>query len=170
MDMIHELKLLNSKGMSDAFEYVKSQKELWDKKMHIFNVLNLAHELEKWKTENFSDKFKIESIHLYSSIVGDHNPVIRFNLDWSDGKNHYHDMPDFQPHYAIVHDLCKQFHLYNPDYVKQPFKEVISLNDNITQRILDFMLSDELRTIFDYNKMHLELDNSNTENSKKIKL
>jgi len=170
MDMMTELNLLNSKGMVDAFEYVKSQKELWDKKMHIFNVLNLANELERWKKENFEEIFKIANVHLYDSIVGDYNKVIRFNIDWIDGKNHYHDTPEFHPHYGVLHDLCEQFKLFNPSYVKFPFKEIISLNDNITEKVLSVMLSDELSAILDYNQMQLELDRPKKENTKKAKM
>jgi hypothetical protein len=170
MDLSNELKLLNSNGIDNTIEYIKRQKDLWDKKMHIFNVLAVVNELEKWKTEKVFDMFQIQEVYLYSTQLNEDKKLVRFNLNWNDGKNHYHDMPDFHPYYQNLDKLLKEFNIYNLKYSNDSFKLYITANDKMKEKILDVMLSNDLKVSFEYNELHSELENGKENINKKFKL
>lgn len=173
MDIINELKLGNLEtNFQDAMNYIEEQKELLEKKSHIFKVIRLANMIEKLNKDGLFSSHKITSInmcHYYNNFNGNYIRFEFFNDEQEvesriDGKY-------IEP-YIETTEYFDNLDGFDEKYISnEDFETEITLKGNIKKQIFSVLLSQELQTILDYSEMQIELENKKTiDVSKKIKM
>lgn len=172
MDIINELEIGNiENNFQDAIEYIEQQKEIWEKKSYIFNVIRLVNVIKQLHNEGMFELHNIEFINLLHKYNGTNGNCIGFEFYNSEEDiNIIFDGKYIEPYNKIANyfDALDKF---NEDYIQeQDFEVGIILRDDIKKQIFNVLLSQELRTAIGYSEMQLELENGSTHQMKKLKL
>jgi len=170
-----------SEEIKDLVHDLYQQKRELEQKIHIFNVLSLARDMQE-----FAESIDVDS---------NHTSAIRFRhyRDYeSGGNNVMFDLLDLHgeevaPGISDVMDeqqeeiwgKCMGFLSSNSlvnvdiDFIKEEFTEKVQLSvsllENTEEQILDLFLSKKLKSIVHFHQMHMGLP-SNIEIGKKIKV
>jgi hypothetical protein len=176
MDIKNELQSLNSNdklGLEIVKKLELEQLELL-KKMHIFKSVLLANQLERLVSTDFFSKVGMNILKLNQKYHKDFGHNINFYLvDERRNKNYtYYDT--FTVEQAVVlHKVFENFGMFNIELTDKKLMENMhisfDLKPGIKEKFLEIILSKELKSIYEYNNMGLELENNNS-SSKKPKL
>jgi hypothetical protein len=177
MDIKKELKqiILNGKVDDEVFadlarqneELKKQQNELM-KKEHLFKVISLANKLENAAKENFFIKDGVHWVHIECPEnqygYGIHFWLLNKSEEMIDGVEKQEE---------FMEKSLLEINNFNPDYANEEVTSgyyYIELTPGIKEHILNLFLSDELKKIYDYNKMQLELPRNNKTEAKRKKI
>lgn len=171
MDLINEAESMKSGGVKSTIKILKSQKAILEEKLHLFNVVNLAQEVENLKNEGFFESHEIEYLRIYS-IFGSVPDSMSFSLcDSRYQKCNGTIDADFYSKKTIIENLVNEIDISKINNA-QDFNYHFSINGNIKEKIFEKMLSDELRKSFEYIEIHTQLAEKadTTQRSNKPKL
>ncbi len=183
MDLIKELEKMEKGNLSlhEIRQEIEEQQLQLEKKAYIFKVLSIAKDVEDYiKTESFPSK-DIAGIEL-DSYESENEVSIAFSFFRNDGETIYHDLmkkeyPEILqrfreifngPAFANLKDLSVKNEFLNKEFVQSGSQE-FDLNEGVGEEIIDVLLSKELKSMLDYSKMQLSLDNK-SEKNKKLKV
>jgi len=176
MDITKDLKRVMTKNAS-ANEIVDDICNLQDElrlKAHIFKVLSLANKIDESINENAlkNTNIKLISLEFLHEIDDDDRRGFIVNYSFHDVNNNL--IPRFK-----ISDLNASFtkaflEIKNVDINLTNKKELekfhmLEVNETLSDKLLDLFLDKNLKTIFEYNKMQLSLEDSNSNKSKKTK-
>ncbi len=155
-----------------------SQKEELMKKIHIFNVLCFSRAMAEFLIDKDIKSYNVSAInvrHYRDYESGENN--IMFDIVDLQGKALESDNMDEKQ--SDIWIKCMDFFNSNAlssidrDFINQNFEvdvwRSISLLKDTEEQILDLFLNKDLRTILEFNKMKVGLENSNV-SCKKAKL
>jgi hypothetical protein len=177
MDIKKELKQILSKGKVDDEVFVELSRQHEElrlqqiellKKEHLFKVIALANKIENSVEGDFFSKDGIQWLHIECPENQYGYGIHFWLLDKSE-----ETMINVDEQEKFIENLFSEIHNFNSDFANV---EVISgyyyieLVPGIKEHILSLFLSDELKKIYEYNKMQIELPGKNKNNSKKIKM
>lgn len=170
MDIKNELEeiMINDKNADDLVENINNQRNELLKKAHLLKVISCCQKLEK-----FIDKIPllgkdIGFLDLEYIYTGASGGKIDFSLTTKDQL------------YAIVNlnitDIVKNaiepIDGFPMEFVNDRFIGIdysLELKAGISEQILDLFLSDELKKVYDYSLMQIELSH-NDNNNKRLKV
>jgi len=167
------------RSASEIVTELEEQENEIKKKKHLIKVLNIYEGLKESVKNNQFEEHNIKFLELY--YVHDHDYddqnngyVIRYELINDNNKkitrnhNNKHLIDRFD-------DYCDYLSNFNPDNINQNFEEKekinLNVNENLPEKFLDLMLSNELKLIFQYNDLQNSLLNKEVipkENKAKI--
>jgi hypothetical protein len=177
MDIRKELKQIMLKGDVDdevfaniarQHEELRKQQDELIKKEHLFKVISLANKLENAAKEEFFVKDGVYWVHIECPENQYGYGIHFWLLDKSEGAMNGIDKQE-----AFMEKSLLEINNFNPDFANE---EVISgyyyieLVPGIKEHILNLFLSDELKKIYDYNKMQLELPTNNKTEARRKKI
>jgi predicted RNA-binding protein with PIN domain len=170
MDIITELKLGNTENnFLNSLIYIEEQQELWNKKAHIFNIINLVNRIEQTNNEGLFEAQNIafiEILHKYNSHSGNFVTLNFLNQNKEQIPNVDREVYNkLSPYFAPLDG-------FNDKYIeKSDFELSIDLKQNIKEQIFNVLLSAELKNVIEYSQMQIELENGNhMGNIKKTKI
>jgi hypothetical protein len=170
MDLINELELMNTKGIDGAINQVKEQKDLWDKKLHVLNALNLINALEELAKENFFEKHGIAQMRLYT-IIHYSGTSIKFGM--FDDNSKQLQITDEEANTIIYEQLERlfcEFDGFNSHNIKGDFDIFLNAKGNIRKNILDNILSEELQKTLKYSEMQMDIPQKEESINKRPKI
>lgn len=185
MDLVKELEKMQKENLypHSIVDYINKEKEELEKKGYIFQVLAIAKDIEDYiSLKNFS----LCNIGGFGLDCCDHNDgthSVAFYFYRPNGEiiNHDNEMKKQYPEiiqrfreifngssFGGLKDLEMKSAYLNEDFVQSGCVE-IDLEVGAGEEIVNNLLSKELKTVLDYSKMQLELDDKK-EPSKKLKV
>lgn len=177
MDIKKELEKLNStKGFGENIikDIINEQEEL-EKKLYLFKVMVLANKLEDAVGKDFFKPEQIASVKIFFEFY-DHIYVdTEFYLITESGEkvSESHNKIYYEKPILFFGELFGELGRNKVDFISSDneLKEIkIELKSGIKEKVLEIFLSEELKTILEYNKMELDLPNNNENNSKRMKM
>lgn len=175
MDIKNELKeiTLNSDSVNEVIKSIMDEQEKLEKKLHLFNIISLADKIEKFVEEGYFDNPKVISLNL----VFDFQNYIYFSTGFflKDEDNNILSMDDNKIYYEkpmlFFKEIFSDLGWFKVNFMSEDHepKELI-LEIGIKDKILDIFLSEELKSIYEYNKMQIDLPDDNISSAKKIKV
>ncbi len=174
MDIREDLEdFIANNGFDDSF--IEEQ----IKKLHLFKILSISNKLEqKVKTDFFSkDNIKFLKIYLHDDDRRENHYLIGFNL-FNDNElvRNFSDKKFVEKHDYFISLLKDQIEgsgslsdkLINIDIKDNP--KYLALKPGIGEKLIDILLSKELKSILDYNKLQLNIPVNHQSNQTKIKI
>jgi hypothetical protein len=185
MDLIKELEKIenNNVSYSTILDEFNQEKAEMDKKMHIINVLSIAKDVEDYINLNDFEAINIGGFEMDCCEDEDtKSQSISFSFFRCDGEAILHDsMKKKHPeilqrfreifngsNYKGLKDLSVKTEFLNAEFTESGWIEVDFIQD-AGEVIVNSLLSKELKSILDYSKMQLELNNKK-EPGKKLKV
>ncbi len=172
MDITKELLEINSSKDAGASLYqdIKRQQEELLQKRHIVQILCAATEIEILIAEGFFEKDKVK----FLTISGDqdYNGNCRIVFDGLD-KDQEYAMGATADYYERLFENIfkyKELDVFLTDIDFNTDNYNLELVPGITEKILEILLSADLKKVYDYNKMQLEMPSNNKNNEKKLKI
>jgi hypothetical protein len=170
VDIKEELKAIisNSRDTDDLVADIENQKFELLKKSHLLKTISFANKIENFvKNDVFVEKSIgfIELEYLYADLSAGQ---ITFDLLTKDGQYIVINAHD----HSLVKEALSHIIGFNDEFVNNDFagdSYKLELKNGVGQEIMDLFLSDELKKIYDYSKMQLELS-ENAGNHKKLKM
>lgn len=164
MNVIDELKRINSEGYGGFFDYAMEQKEIWEKKLHIIKVVNVANEIDNVIKDGFFKAKGINSITIEICYKGKH--YYYFSMYDNGQKVNLTDEIGLDPEpVAKIRTALNELHGLNLDYVGENFNQHVDINSsNVRDIILNMLLSKDLKTILDFSEMQCEIKDNEVEN------
>jgi hypothetical protein len=185
MDIKKELEEISSSqnfGASIYNELKKQEEELINqqnellKKMHLINIISAAHEIESLIENNFFDKNGVKFLEIITGTDYHNNKEVYFDCLDKDKEFAEHPSDDEDNNY-YPNLLSKIFKIeeLNLELTNIKFKsddnKTFELKVGVGEKILKLFLSKELKAIYDYNKMQVDVpNNNNNENGKRLKI
>jgi hypothetical protein len=171
MDITNDLKkiLLNNKYGDEIVINIKKKQDELVIKLHLFKIISLSNKVEKAVNKNFFEGTNIKFIEM-ECLHDEDGLFINFSLS---DKNHTLIASSHYPKQKIFfnslfsHIKDLDVNLSNQILLKS--YHILELKFGVGEKLLDLFLSEELKKIYDYNKMKIDLPNSN-EKVKKIKI
>ncbi len=167
MDIKEEFKnIINGKNADKVVEEIAIEQENLAKMSHLFKSISLANKIEKILEEGRFQEQNLKHLAIEYKIRGIEGGEIEFWILNEDGGFIVN---------ALRHEVKQAFSCINGfDYrfVSENFfhKEYkLDLKIGIGEELLNLLLSDELKKVYEYHKMELELPNSNI-TDKKLKI
>jgi hypothetical protein len=172
-----ELKELESDSFGyNAIKKVKIQHEEVFAKLHLLKSISVANQIEKVASTDLFFKVGVEFLQLSINYEDfEKGPTIEFYLLDEDHKRviSYYDA-SMNEQARVMYTIFDQFGEFDLDLVGHDFKKQIyfniDLSVNTKEAILNVLLNDELKKIYEYNKMQTEIPEKNEINSKKMKV
>lgn len=160
--------ILNDRCGDEIVANMKKQQDELIIKVHLFNVISLSHKIKKAIEQNFFSSTDIKYFDM-ECLHDEEGLFIHFNLNDKNQKllvsSCYPAQKQFlNSVFSQVKDL--DINLCNKTLLKY---HILELDVGIEEKLLDMFLSEELKKIYDYNKMLIDLPNGN-ENSKRLKV
>jgi len=181
MDITKELKEidLNNENINKFVKDIEFQQHELLKKAHLLKVVNFANEVEKLIKTNIFFDYNIYFFEAYwDRPIGSSNIKLSFLIqDKSKKRMNVIDESNLliKP-FAKISGLVDQLNWFKPEFIKQSALEltlediIIEIKPGIKDKILDILLSNELKSILNYNKMQNELVTSHLNIDKKFKM
>ncbi len=177
MDIKEDLKKIatNSDIGINIINQAEEEQYQLSRKIHILKVVYFAETIKKLVETDFFSKDKIEYLQLkYKYDDNIETDTLEFHLLNSNSEKvggiydeDCHEQSKFlYPYFSI-------FFEFDADLINNKIKTNfinLELNEGIEEAILGLLLNEELKKIYDYNKMNTDLPNSNNSSSKKIKM
>ena len=171
MDIVNELKIIES-NQNNKKELLRSLTYDFDKKLHIFKVIEFAYAVDNLLEDKKYAKY-INSIRIMNNqypnrpvmisvIDNKKNDILRNSINLMD------EIKNLSPLIENIRDSKIEYTKCNI-----PLSKTINIEfkKGAGEEILKHLLSDELFTILQYSKMQLELDNKKEDtNKKKLKM
>jgi hypothetical protein len=181
MDIKTELMQIESDNSSidKLVQDIEFQENELLKKAHILKIVALANKIESMiKTDLFTE-YKVDFLEIYwENLVGSDKTKLGFcildkNKQRLPPLNGNHGF--IKPFAAIMKEtdklgFFKQSFLKEDALELKPQDMIIELKLGIKDKLLNVLLSNELKKVLEYNKMQLEVPNNNESNSKKLKM
>lgn len=175
MDLTNELILMKNSNIDNAIKHIEQQKDIWEQKLHVFNVINLVTELEKLRETDFFEKYEAAQLRVYSTHSNNLNKI-RFSLHRGSSNNFDNQIVVIKgtEGYSQHKQITKLFHNlddFNVKNIAQPFNIYLDVKESFKQPLLNMLLSDELGKILEHSEMHVEVaPKENVSKSKKPKI
>lgn len=171
---LQELKFSDDFG-NDVIKQVRKQKEELEKAIHILKVVSLADKIEKLVATDLFNKDNIDSISICCEFE-DHNNrhIAEFSLIDENGEivANYYDRNDNEQA-AILCSIFDDLDEFDFDLASSTLRldsSELKLQPGIKEDILKLFLNIELKKVYDYNNMDVELPINEENNSKKLKM
>lgn len=181
MNIKEELQKLDSIDNFDiesinVIKQIKFDQEELTKKLHIVKAVIFANKLEQAVSTDFFSKMGIRYLQLNRAYTDNEGDVLRFYLLDKNNQGlfaHYdaHENEQTRAVYAMIEEL----HPFEPENLNlKLFSSTLvsaELSPGVKEKILDLLLSTELKGEYEYNKMQGELPSNNTNiNNKRLKV
>lgn len=166
MDIIQEIRSVNSRNdkFLSIMKNMEQEKEEMNKKIHLIRVLGLVESIEEKIKNGCFKKKNVASLELAYGVYG----IIS------------HAFYEFGGEYADDQEIdglgtiFRNINEFKTRYANKSFESgkryKIRLNKNAKEKLLDALLSDELKKTLEYSQMYSEMELSNTNQNKKPKL
>jgi len=166
----------NSKNLminQTILDYIGSMQDSSVERKHLYKICNFAYRLEDKIAIDFFKKGGVDSIDIMCQYEFHDGYVLYFDIIDKEGK--IMNKLDYRlkklEQVKIIDSLVLDLKVFEKKFTN--FKENIcyplNLKLGISEEVLDLFLSKDLRTIFDYDIMQLELSSENNK-TKKIKI
>lgn len=189
MNIEQEIININNKTKSphNIIEDIKKEKNELDKKLHLFNIISFVDLIEKIYTDNFFQdydiayvKFNCEEVQHRGIIRGNDSQVkigrIRFTLLDAEQKEQsgFYFQTDYTNPQKILEEFLEKMEVLKLDNLNDGFAEglveTIKVDANLGQSVYKILLSNEIRSAFNYTTMNLLLPDNINVSSKKLKM
>jgi hypothetical protein len=185
MDIIKELKEFEfSADFGDSLiQELKVKEEEARKKRYLIRVISLAKRLESLISTNFFRNAGIEFIRFELDLIPRRvgEPVYTFNSEFFDKDRNI--ISSYVKEGVITDEAHCLRGIYNKfilpeglpadlvsSKIQDSLKHFLELNSEFREQILDLFLSDELKKVYDYSKMNMELPHNDIKGGKKLKV
>ncbi len=178
MDITQELpnfNLANDYG-SNIVEDIKRQQQELSKKLHIFSIVSFMNELEDKIGTKF---FERNGIH-FIKIMCEHEYDVGYILSFESlNKSKITISPTYSnggytKEALFLRDIFNKIKGINYNFTTRELTRsseiILSLEPGISEKILDLFLNEDLKKVYQYNKMKVDLPESTDNNSKKLKV
>lgn len=182
---LQQVEIDNNDSVLQIRNAMEAERDDLEKKIHIFKAIEIVNVIDEMVRTNLKELY-LESIYgivishsndedsnrqrFYFNGIGKHgerlgNPVSRFREGLPPLKN---------PHYLKLQELFSPYEGFG--YAPKSCNygddktEIFYFSENIKDKVLGFLLGDELKSIFDYNHMDLSLSSVNKVNAKSPKI
>jgi hypothetical protein len=149
------------------------QEELM-KKIHIFKSVLLTNKIEKLVSTDIFSKVNINTLKIskkQEKNIGD--KIVFYLIDESNKAFSYFDSHAIKQT-QILYEVFENFGVFNVSLTNNKLIEhmhiSLELKPGIKDKILEIILSKELKKIYEYNKFDLDLPDNSGNNNKKLKL
>jgi hypothetical protein len=164
-------------------QYLKIKEEELKKTRYLLRVISLAKRLESLISTNFFRNAEIEFIRIELDLIPRRvgEPVYTFNSEFFDKDRNI--ISSYVKEGVITDEAHCLRGIYNKfilpeglpadlvsSKIQDSLKHFLELNSEFREQILDLFLSDELKKVYEYNKMNIELPVSSEDSSKKLKI
>lgn len=176
MDVSKEIGILkqDKNEINTILHDIKEQQSKLKKKLHLFNVINLASHLEDLLKADFFNKAEITRIRIWHEV----DVNVDFNLSFKFFNNEDKPLTSLKSEYAEqIEDLENCIYNLNgfqTEYVSENFSynagKIFNFAKGVEAEFLDYFLSSELKTILKHGEMQNELNNNATSATKKMKV
>lgn len=175
MDIKKEISeiISDNNSVNTVIDKILEEKEQLDKKIHIFKVIDLGNKIEKAIESGLFKKPKVVSINLCLAYQNSEYFETLFSVENNDGDSIslYDNRLYYEKTINFFEEIFIQMGTFRTAFTNgETEHNKIKLTKGIKEKILNVFLSEELRKIYDYNLMDLELDNSNEKNNKRLKI
>ncbi len=167
MDIIQELKERNEKtdALHSILSHLDAQKEEMNKKLHLLRVISLADAIDKRINNGYFRENDVTKFEISQGVYG----VISIYFSKKDD--------DLADKMDDIDRICSSLNEFKTKYANKdldahisPKRYKVRIDKNFKNKLFDALLSDELKTIFEYSQMHLELSDNKNSNTKKVKM
>lgn len=177
MDIVKELEQLNSESFgADIIKQAQTEQEELAKKLHLLKTVSVANHIEKLVSTDLFSKFGLEFLQL--SMNYDDREVgttIEFFLlnEHQEREVSYYDA-SVSEQAEVLWNIFSDFGALREDLVSTQFRKKqyldVRLEAGVKAGILDILLNDDLKKIYEYSKMQAELPSYIENNQKKMKV
>jgi len=149
-------------------DIVSEKVELKDKE-HILETVNLANKLEKLVEEKFFKELQLTAIEIVCDYDYEEGYKIRVpsvsTLGGFTQDANQEQIEFFEEFFSSISE-------HDSDFISKELMDgsILELKQGIAREVINLLLSSRLKTIFDYNKMKVDLPDNNGSNTKKIKI
>ena len=178
MDLTNELtKMQNGEADNILNQLYQEQQDIF-KKIYIVTILQVVEQIDNMLEEKIYDKFGSSMIQIHYDYEDGIGNIINFDLlDNYEvkipiyAKNLPREIADIpQKTKSFLHSLNG----FNEDFVTEDFKGgdkiIFDVEPGLGAKVLDLLLSQELKKALEYNQMHLSLGDNTRSNPKKPKV
>jgi hypothetical protein len=174
MDIKNNLKeaIENRDAVEKIIKSILDEQAQLEKKLHIFKVISLADKIEQAIETGYFNEPKVEAL----TFVLDYNDFIYLEIGYyltNDDQTLFSENDNkiyYEKPISFFTDLFKEMGKFKAELTSENHEpDELKLEIGIKDKILDILLSDELKKILEYNKMQLELP-TNKNNTKKSKM
>jgi translation initiation factor 2 beta subunit (eIF-2beta)/eIF-5 len=172
----------NIKFENDSVSELNEQQEKLLKKIYLLSTQSIANKIEEQLSKGFFGEkskfigliYEYDGDKGYEFITGlldkDENQLvsIKDSDKYTFVNRLFRELDGFSTDF-ISDNLKGNMRKFNPNIYESEFINKVLLKQGIEDELLNLILSKELKTILDYNKMQLELNNSN-ESNKRLKM
>jgi hypothetical protein len=179
MDISEELKQIKT-GLGShqmVLNNLLNERDEFNKKVHIFIVLNIANTIGEMVEANFFSDYSIDSLNISHKYNDEmfvnfiEFKVFHANLDVIEYAKF--SQKNLEPIQKLI-ELFDDMYDFAYDNISEEFCETtknLKLEKGVENKLLDLLLSKELKTTLDYSQLKISLENnSNPNKSIKSKL
>jgi hypothetical protein len=168
MDIVQELKAVdsNKNDFHSIMKRMEKEKEEMHKKLHLIRVLALAEAIDEKIKNGYLKEKNIVSLELNRGVYG----VISYGFYEKDGD--YSDDQDLDGLGQILTNVSE----FKTKYVNSSFESgshngyKIRLNKGFREKLLNALLSEPLKKTLEYSQLYSEMDDTNNNYVKKVKM
>jgi len=167
MDIIQELKERNENkdALSSILFHVDAEKEKINKKLYLLSVLAFADAIDKRINNGYFRENNVTKFEISQGVYGVINILF---LEKDDGIAD--SMPDIEEIRTRFKEFRTKYANKDLDTHIAPKRYKVRIDKNFRNKLFDALLSEELKTIFEYSQMNLELSSNSIETNKKPKM
>lgn len=177
MDIVKELKQLNSENFGiDTIKQAQIEQEELAKKLHLLKTVSVANQIEKLVSTDLFSKYGLQFLQLSMNYddreVGTTIEFFLLNEDHGREISYYDASVSEQA--LVLWNIFSEFGALREELVSDQFRKKqyldVSLKVGVKEGILDILVNDELKKIYEYSKMQTELPSNNEAANKKLKM
>jgi hypothetical protein len=175
MDIKKELKEIenNPDCLEHSIKRVLLEQEELKKKLHLIKVIGLSNKIEKAVKDGHFKKPEIVAIQLVFEYYNDENYKIDFYLKTKENEyiSEFSGEEAYNKQIRFLKKLLKDTGPFEINFMnRSKSRRDIELKVGVKDNFLKIFLSKELRKIYDYNKMDLDLTVNDVIPTKKLKI
>jgi hypothetical protein len=163
----------NTCNVDNIINNIVDERKQLEISLHLFKIIKVADQIEKAVKEGYFNDPEVISI----TLVFDDQDYVHFQTGFyltneygtkytEDDNVVYYEKP-----ISFFSDLFNELGKFKIDFINEDCEyKTLKLDTNIKEEILKLFLNEELKKIYDYNKMQLDLPINNESNTKKLKM
>jgi hypothetical protein len=174
MDIVKELAKVNSSkkfGEEVVNGLISEFKEL-QHKIYLFQIVVMANKIEDAVAKGIFSKTKFIDIDIVIEDGGSHRVVYDLLDKNKEFIEPYNKNGEDTKQAKLLNKLVDKIEGFSAEQINPKLNEniILELKLGIKEKIFDLFLSKELKSIYDYNQMQLELSNGQESNTKRPKI
>jgi hypothetical protein len=160
-------------NIDDIIKNIVDERNQLEINLHLFKIIKMAIQIEKAVKDGYFNDPEVVSI----TLVFDDMDYVHFQTgfyltnEYGEKYTEEDNAVYYEKPIEFFSEVFNELGKFKIDFINENCQyKTIQLNENIKEEILKIFLNEELKKIYDYNNMQLELPANNENNPKKLKM